>query len=232
MIIIFSPTKTFTNEKVTSLSKPHFLNKANILIEQLKQFKIIDFKDKFKISDSLAKKTKDYYDNIHNNYAAVYQYGGTSFKFLDPHNINKNSLSNLYILSGLYGILNAFDGISPYRLEMLDTNLTNLYNFWQDDITNYLKNLNKPIINLASNEYSKVIQFEQLNIVTLDFKYIKNDKLIMNSMQLKKLRGLFANYILNNNLTCFEQIKNISIDGFKFNNNLSNENYYLFTKEE
>ena len=63
---------------------------------------------------------------------------------------------SIRILSGLYGILNPSDLILPYRLEMgtkLEVGETkNLYNFWQDILTEYLiKEIKKDsfIINLA-----------------------------------------------------------------------------------
>jgi cytoplasmic iron level regulating protein YaaA (DUF328/UPF0246 family) len=49
---------------------------------------------------------------------------------------------HLRILSGLYGILRPYDGISPYRLEMgyrlPDPRYTNLYRFWGASVADHL----------------------------------------------------------------------------------------------
>ena len=76
------------------------------------------------------------------------------------------SQNHLRILSGLYGLLRPLDLIQPYRLEM-GSNLKNdkghnLYQYWSDIVSNNLnldleKSKYNKIINLASVEYSKVI---------------------------------------------------------------------------
>ena len=67
---------------------------------------------------------------------------------------------HLRILSGLYGILRPFDGISPYRLEMgyrlPDRRYANLYRYWGGAIADQLPRTGR-IVNLAANEYSKVV---------------------------------------------------------------------------
>jgi cytoplasmic iron level regulating protein YaaA (DUF328/UPF0246 family) len=66
----------------------------------------------------------------------------------------------LRILSGLYGILRPFDGISPYRLEMgyrlPPGRYSNLYQFWRASIADELPASGR-IVNLAANEYSKTV---------------------------------------------------------------------------
>jgi hypothetical protein len=68
--------------------------------------------------------------------------------------------AHLRILSGLYGILRPFDGISPYRLEMgyrlPRGRYANLYRFWDTSIAEQLPASGR-IVNLAANEYSKTV---------------------------------------------------------------------------
>ena len=66
--------------------------------------------------------------------------------------------AHLRILSGLYGVLRPFDGISPYRLEMgyrLPV-IGSLYSYWGSAVAAQLPSRG-PIVNLAANEYSKVV---------------------------------------------------------------------------
>ena len=64
--------------------------------------------------------------------------------------------------------------MQPYRLEMgtdlsknnilAKNNYSNLYNFWQEEIGDYLNNIkDNIIINLASNEYFKALNLEKIN---------------------------------------------------------------------
>ncbi|HEU5111512.1 MAG TPA: YaaA family protein [Micromonosporaceae bacterium] len=68
--------------------------------------------------------------------------------------------THLRILSGLYGILRPFDGISPYRLEMgyrlPPGRYANLYRFWGAAIAETLPASGR-VVNLAANEYSKAV---------------------------------------------------------------------------
>ena len=99
--------------------------------------------------------------------------------------INK-AQNSLRILSGLYGMLKPLDLIQPYRLEM-GTKLNvegsvNLYGFWKNKITNKLNDellKDEFFINLASNEYSSVIDNKTLNttMISPSFKDMKNGKL-------------------------------------------------------
>jgi cytoplasmic iron level regulating protein YaaA (DUF328/UPF0246 family) len=66
----------------------------------------------------------------------------------------------LRILSGLYGILRPFDGISPYRLEMgyrlPPGRYASLYRFWDSSLAALLPASGR-IVNLAANEYSRAV---------------------------------------------------------------------------
>lgn len=230
MIILLSPTKTFNNISIPTSKKIYFSDETKYLLDKLQTFTVNDFINKFKISEKLANETYHYYLNIHNKYKAIYLYGGTSFKNLDALNLDEKNLKRVYILSALYGILNANTGISPYRFEMLDSSITNLYKYWGDLVTNFLVNKNELIINLASKEYSHVLDFNKLNIITIDFKVLKNDKLTSSSMMLKKMRGLMANYIIKNDINDLNSIKNINIDGFIYKKLQSSNNLLVFIR--
>lgn len=88
------------------------------------------------------------------------------------------------------------------------------------------------IINLSSNEYSSLLNLNNKNIYTVDFKVLDDGILKANSMELKKMRGKFANYIINNNINNINLLKNINIDGYKYNEKYSKENKLIFIKEK
>lgn len=232
MVILLSPTKTFTKNNIQTDNLPYFINQANKYINVIRKWDIPTFEKEFKISNKLANTTKEYFENISNNNMAVHSYGGTAFKYLDSLNLDQEGLKRIYIMSGLYGILNGLDGISPYRLDITNTTFTNLYNFWKEPVTNFLIDLKKPILNLASNEYTKHLDFNKLNIVTVDFIEYKNGKATSQSMMLKKMRGIMANYVISKNITNFDIIRNISIDDFIYNDELSNEHKIVFVKDD
>lgn len=232
MIIIISPSKTFTNNFIKGESEPLMTTKTKYLYKLLKEYSVDDFKLKFNLSDNLSLSTYYYYKSFNNMYKCVYLYGGTAFKYLDAINIDEKKLTNLYILSAYYGLLNALDNINYYRLDIKDKLLDiSLKDYWYNDINNELLNKKEIIINLSSGEYSSLLDLNNKNIYSIDFREVKNNKLVGSSMTLKKLRGLMANYILVNDVKDIKNIKKISLEGFTYNELYSKDNLLMFVKE-
>jgi len=147
----------------------------------------------------------------------------------------------LDLLSGLYGLLLPFDRMQPYRLEM-GTRLenkkgTNLYHFWGDTIS---KALNKElksqgsdtIVNLASNEYYKAVDKKKLKakVIDIDFREEKDGELKFVSFFAKKARGTMTRYIVENQITKSSDLRGFDYDGYRFEENGSNESQLLFIR--
>src|SRR5690606_30995240 len=174
---------------------------------------------------------------------AVYAFNGDVYTVLDAYTIPSNKLDKLQeqlrLLSGLYGVLKPLDVIDTYRVEM-GTNLTigkakNLYDFWKKTVTESLNNElseNELFINLASKEYSDVIDFKTLKgiHITPEFKDYKDGKLKIISFFAKKARGLMARYIIDHQIMDVEDIKAFDIDGYRYDENLSTSTQWVFTR--
>jgi len=89
------------------------------------------------------------------------------------------------------------------------------------------------VVNCASVEYFKAIDRPLLNadVVTPQFKEMKNGKLKMISFFAKKARGLMARFIVNNRLTAPNDIKDFNLEGYKFDSKVSNEKNYIFSRK-
>jgi cytoplasmic iron level regulating protein YaaA (DUF328/UPF0246 family) len=111
----------------------------------------------------------------------------------------------------------------------------NLYKFWDDTLTQALnKEMQKDdiLVNLASQEYFKVLQLKILNrpIITPVFKDFSNGKLKVVAFFAKKARGLMVRYIIDENIEEVSQIKNFNKAGYRYDANLSTENQWVFTR--
>jgi cytoplasmic iron level regulating protein YaaA (DUF328/UPF0246 family) len=158
---------------------------------------------------------------------------------LSPDELNK-AQDRLRILSGLYGILKPLDLLVPYRLEMgtkweVTPKQKNLYSFWGDKLTTYLNNEltdGEVVVNLASNEYAKVIEPKKLSsrIITPVFKEFKNGEYKTVMMYAKHARGKMTRYLIQNELDSIDQLKLYSEDGYLFDANLSTENDWVFVR--
>ncbi|MBN2300548.1 MAG: YaaA family protein [Acholeplasmataceae bacterium] len=237
MIIILSPAKTFASHDFPFDTEPLYLKEATILIKKLNKFSFKSLEKSMKISADLAKKVKANYQTFNQEpYCALFSYDGHAFRSFNAQTLTKDSLDyvkdHLIILSGLYGIVRPCDGITPYRLDIKDQTVVNLYKYWKDIINNYLKSIdpNELIINLASHEYSKMIE-ANINMVTITFAYDKNAKKRINNMELKHLRGAMARYIIDHRVQSRQALKSIVFEGYSFSESLSNHNELIFIKE-
>ncbi len=249
MKILLSPAKTLdykTTVATTKTSKPLFEKQANTLNEILQNKTPKDLSSLMHISDKLAElnwqRNQDW-DSSKEFRQAVYAFKGAAYVGLDAYTISAEKLdylqSNLRILSGQYGILKPFDLIKPYRLEMgtkLKTaNHKNLYDFWDTMVTDALnEELTKDevVINLASNEYFKVIkpQLLKTKIITPIFKNYKNGQYKVISFYAKKARGMMTRFAVDNQIENPEALKTFAIDGYGYDEKLSTDKEWVFTR--
>jgi len=254
MIIVLSPAKRLkvqNIDKIDCVSAPKLIDKSQKLINILKDKSTNEIKDLMNLSEDLSELNYNRYQNwdINHNYKnshpAIDLFFGDAYKALDAksfNNVELKSLNNkLIILSGLYGLLKPLDLIQEHRLEMgtkLENSLgNNLYDFWKKDVTkqinSILSNKKNPIlINLASNEYFKVIDKKKLNykVLDIDFKEEKNGKYKTIAIFAKQARGLMTRFIIENNIDNIENLKAFDYSGYTFSNSLSTEDKFVFIR--
>ena len=246
MKIIFSPSKEmreeniFENKKI-EFTESKFKDKTNILIGILKEKSLSEIENIMKLKGELLNKTyKDIqdYDKL-KSIPAISMYYGVSFKELNLEDYSEKSLeylkNNLLILSALYGVLLAFDLVKKYRLDMTMSIIDKgLYNFWKKDINDYISNIlskDEVLLNLASGEFSKMIDSKKISIINVDFKEEKDGAYKSVSTYSKKARGQFLNYLVKNQIDNLEDIKKIKLEGYSLNNTLSDEKNFIFTRK-
>tara|TARA_B110000444_G_C18708292_1_gene532467 strand:- start:239 stop:1003 length:765 start_codon:yes stop_codon:yes gene_type:complete len=254
MITLLSPAKKLSKDcsAISSLyTIPHFLSNSLSLITQLKKMDDQELQNTMKISESLAKVNSERFAswkmpfNPKNSKEAAFFFNGDTYSGLDIQSISKNDLNflqnNIRILSGLYGILKPLDLIMPYRLEMgtklnVDT-FKDLYQFWGNKISKNLytslkSHASKTIINCASAEYFKSVNNDHIgaDIITPVFKEYRDGKAKIISFSAKKARGMMARFIVQNRISNPSELKNFEVDGYKYNEDLSEPKYPLFLR--
>lgn len=252
MKIVVSPAKSLdfeTQLPIDTYTQGVFLKQAQELSTVLKEKSPKDLSALMKISDKLGElnwqRNQDWSlpFTTQNARQAVFAFNGDVYTGLDAYTLKPKQIEELQnklrILSGQYGILKPLDLMQPYRLEMgtkLPVKETkNLYEFWGNTVT---ENLNKEMsedeifINLASNEYFKVVKPKLLKVpvITPHFKDYKDGKLKIISFHAKKARGLMVRYILDKNIETLEGVKGFDCGGYCFDSNLSTEIDLTFTR--
>ena len=254
MLIVISPAKTldFETAPITKIhTQPEFLKESRQLVKQLKEMTPARVSSLMKISDKLGVLNFLRFNEwktpftLDNSKQAVLAFKGDVYTGINAETFSSQELKfaqrHLRILSGLYGLLRPLDLIQAYRLEM-GTKLDNqqgkdLYEFWDSKLTDQINrdiraSKSKYLINLASNEYFKSLQADDINaeIIVPVFKDYKNGKYKIISFFAKKARGLMSAYIIRNRLKDPEELKAFDLDGYKFYKSGSNESNWVFQR--
>ncbi len=251
MLILLSPAKTLNfncdiPDQITP-SLPYFKKEAWQLNQLLKAYSVEQLANLMKISPKLSELNYQRFKNFnqeYNNYnakPAIYAYNGDVYEGLSLDLYNASQLQfanqNIRIISGLYGLLKAFDLIQAYRLEMSialsNPSGKNLYDFWQAKITQRLNDeKSNYIVNLSSQEYSSAINSKKLNkiLINITFKENINGKYKIIGIHAKKARGIMANFIISNLIEDLEELKKFSLDGYKYMPELSSSSDYVFVR--
>jgi len=254
MLIVISPAKTldFETAPITKIhTQPEFLKESRQLVKQLKEMTPARVSSLMKISDKLGVLNFLRFNEwktpftLDNSKQAVLAFKGDVYTGINAETFSSQELKfaqrHLRILSGLYGLLRPLDLIQAYRLEM-GTKLDNqqgkdLYEFWDSKLTDQINrdiraSKSKYLINLASNEYFKSLQADDINaeIIVPVFKDYKNGKYKIISFFAKKARGLMSAYIIRNRLKDPEELKAFDVDGYKFYKSGSNESNWVFQR--
>jgi cytoplasmic iron level regulating protein YaaA (DUF328/UPF0246 family) len=250
MKIILSPTKTMMNSQFkiedSPSSMPFFQKEAIHIHQLLKGFSRQKIKTLMKLSENLNVQTINDIQlwDSEKSYKtpAVYAYQGTSFKYLEPQKWKLSDANyaqnHLLILSGLYGALRPFDWINKYRLEMglkfeIESSKS-LIQFWKDKMTNYFNSFQEDnlIINLASKEYSNVLDNKSLESTVIDCVFYEksNNSLKVVGSYSKAARGSMANFIVKNKLKNIEDLEGFMELGYNFLSKESSNNKLVFVR--
>ncbi|MCL1925129.1 MAG: peroxide stress protein YaaA [Defluviitaleaceae bacterium] len=235
MKIIISESKTMKLKEHGETNTPIFYDKSQIIKEYLKNMTLKDLQKLWKTNDNL---TKLNYDRLHAEEheltPSLLAYEGLQFQYMNANNFKKDEWEyldkHLIIISGFYGILKPTDGVTYHRLELQSKisikDKKNLYEYWREDIESLLKG--NIILNLASNEYSKIIK--NLPMINCTFSVKENDKIKTKATDAKMLRGMMINFIAKNKIKEVERIKDFRSLSYSFSEELSSENNYIFIK--
>lgn len=175
---------------------------------------------------------------------ALFGFTGLFFKHLDAPGLNKNQLrfarKHVRILSGLYGLLEPFDLIEEYRLEMgyklKVGNYSSLAQFWKDKLTAKLnKELasGEPIVSVASQEYMKALDIKKLDhpLIMPGFKEQRADGSFKNAVvHGKKACGAMIRYAIKNRAKSPNDLMGFSAMGWKAVQPPPENGSWLFTR--
>ncbi len=247
MRILLAPAKKMNveNDDFTAESMPVFLHKTEVLLARMKAMTAEELKKLWKCNDAIAQLNQERLEtmDLHRNLSpAVFTYDGLAYKYLSAGSMTVDELEyireNLWILSGFYGALRPFDGVTPYRLEMQAElpvdHCRDLYEFWGDDIYREITKEDHCIIDLASKEYSRCIS----EYLSPEDRYIKivfgewdGRKVLQKGTMAKMARGSMVRFMAEHQVREPEQLREFDLH-YHFSDELSADTEYVFLRNE
>ena len=247
MRIIISPAKKMKvdTDSFPYRDLPKFLTNTEEICGQLQSMSYEELKKLWKCNDQIAQlnvrrlQDMDLYNRLT---PAVLAYEGIQYQYMAPGVFTDQEYAyiqeHLRILSGFYGILRPFDGVTPYRLEMQAKlkigACKDLYSYWGDRLAQNLFGETGCILNLASKEYSICVSKylpDDLRFITCVFGEEKDGKVIEKGTMCKMARGEMVRFMAQNQIENPEQVKSFYLLNYRFEESLSNDSTYVFLRE-
>lgn len=135
---------------------------------------------------------------------------------------------HLRILSGLYGVLRALDGVAPYRLEagyrLPAAPYHSLYAYWHQHLAAAIPP-NQPVVNVTSHEYAKLLLpfIPPEHIITPRFltRPAPNAEPTFIVVHAKIARGAFARWLIMRGTDSADGLQDFNDLGYQFAPGLS-----------
>lgn len=247
MKLIISPAKKMKvdTESFPYRDLPMFLPNTEEICRRLQGMSYDELKTLWRCNDQIAQLNVRRLQemDLHRRLTpAVLAYEGIQYQYMAPGVFTDQEYAyiqeHLRILSGFYGILRPFDGVTPYRLEMQAKlkigEYGNLYDYWGDRLAKALCEETDCILNLASKEYSICVSeylSNSVRFVTCVFAEEKCGKSIEKGTMCKMARGEMVRYLAERQITNPEQVKSFKRLNYRFDEFRSDENTYLFIRD-
>lgn len=247
MKIIISPAKKMKSEPdlYPCRELPVFLAEARQLADWIQKLTYQEAKEFWKCSDAIAKENFRRFQDMDLKRGltpAILSYEGIQYQYMAPAVFEEREISyiqeHLRILSGFYGVVRPLDGVTPYRLEMqakaMVAGTRDLYEFWGDRIYRAVAEGDGTILNLASKEYSRCVEKYRVpgdRFVTCVFGELTDGKVRQKGTLAKMARGEMVRYLAQTGAADPEDAKGFDHLGYRFREELSGPEEYVFIKE-
>ncbi len=236
---ILIPTAKELNKKATPQETLELSEKSNEIVAEFAKLSASDLAKVYKIKEDKAMEEFSRWQDIKNNTAKSYKaldlFNGLMYRNIDRDNFDEADKEyiekNVFITTSLYGIIGAYDLIQEHRLDFLQNvkiSGESLKNFWRASYDESIKDEDF-VVSLLSSEFEEVFSKNQKEkFIKISFMEEKEGKLKVHSTISKKARGKFLTELVKNKVSSIEEMKQIQFDGFKFNEEYSEEKVLAF----
>ena len=246
MKILISPAKKMRTDTDTLSPQalPAFLPETERLLSALRSLSRQELKQLWRCSDAITDLNVERLARMELGKGltpALLSYQGIQYQYMAPGVFETGQFTylqeHLRILSGFYGMLRPFDGVTPYRLEMqarLSVNgCPDLYAFWGDRLARALAGEAGLVVDLASQEYSRAVLPHlppSVEVLTCTFGEKKGGKILEKGTACKMARGQMVRWMAEHGVDRAEDLRNFDGLGYAFSPAHSTESNFVFLK--
>ena len=246
MRIIIAPAKKMRTDpdSLAPAGLPDFLPETEVLCAALRAMDPAALQRLWRCNDRIAAlnvRRLEEMDLRRNLTPAILAYEGIQYQYMAPGVFSQGEYdyvqTYLRILSGFYGLLRPFDGVTPYRLEMQAKlavgGARDLYGFWGDRLARRLFAETDCILNLASREYSLCVSRflePSVRFVTCVFGQEKDGKILEQGTQCKMARGEMVRYLAETGAETLEAVRGFDRLDYRFSPAHSDEETLVFLR--
>ena len=247
MKLIISPAKKMNVDTDTMEIRglPRFLDRTRLLCDWLKTMSYDQLKALWRCNDAIASLNYERLQHMELEERltpAVLAYEGIQYRYMAPHLFSWEQFDyldrHLRILSGFYGVLRPFDGVTPYRLEMqarlAGSGCQSLYQFWGPSLAQALAEEDGLLVDLASREYSRAVTDhlpQGMTVISCTFGELREGRVLEKGTQCKMARGEMVRYLTEHLSESPEAMQAFDRLGYSFSQERSTPTHYVFIKK-
>lgn len=222
----------------TPFEKEFDKQKTKDIKTYLKTLTLDEIAKAMKIKKKLLSQTMtDIHLDDHDLVHGISMYFGLVFKEIAHHTYDFMQLDyleyHLRILSAMYGIVTPFTGVQKYRLDFtMSFDGMDLYDLWREDVTKYFVD-EDVIVNLASVEFSSLIDRNRLSGKVLDIFFYEEQpdgRLKIVTVRAKMMRGLMVDFMARLMVEDYKILKTFSEMGYSYSDHLSKDWKYVYVR--
>ena len=223
------PSAKELNEQARIVEPQPLSENTKTILQALKQFSLEELATFYGISEERALVEKERIEEL---------FDGLMYRSIERQDLSEKEQAylqeHLLITTALYGVLPAYEGIAPHRLDFmmkLKPAGKSLKAFWKEDYDQVVEG-EEQILSLLSSEFEQVFSKAiRERMIRIKFMENRGGTLKIHSTISKKARGAMVTAMMKEEITHLEDLKSLEVAGFSYREDLSQEKEWIFVKE-
>ena len=236
------PSAKELNEQARIVEPQPLSENTKTILQALRAFSLEELATFYGISEERALVEKERIEALlagsAKTYPALELFDGLMYRSIERQDLSQKEQTylqeHLLITTALYGVLPAYKGIAPHRLDFmmkLKPAGKSLKEFWKEDYDQVVEG-EEQILSLLSSEFEQVFSKAiRERMIRIKFMENRGGTLKIHSTISKKARGAMVTAMMKEEITHLEDLKSLEVAGFSYREDLSQEKEWIFVKE-